>query len=393
VFAWLVGSWSGLRHGEHSAHVFFKQLNIEKMKKIAYVFIIILCICGCQDPETTTDDIQEYLYPVQYPTGLYGYIDKTGKLIIEPIYYNAFDFYYGMAVVQTQNNPRSIYKYINLKGELIGSNFIVPFPFTKDGFALVQISSNEYNFINKEGYSLVLSQNFPGARSFQDGMAAVYNADLRKWGFINTKGELVIPYLFYDVAPFNEGFAFVYTIALQSGCGIINKKGEFVASSKDWEIDIGHQAWMTDHPGASLFSYGLAPVKVKVDDNYKVGYVNYNGEFVISPIYSSGENFYEGYARIQYGDYCLSFIDKEGELINSECYEYCSHFSEGYAVICHSVIGYSPLYGYIDKNGNKVIPCMYNSANMFRGDLAKVEFGNETTGYINKKNEIIWRSF
>lgn len=46
-------------------------------------------------------------------------------------------------------------------------------------------------------------------------------------------------------------------------------------------------------------------------------------------------------------------------------------------------------YGYSDKDGKEVIPCIYDSVEEFSNGLAKVKL-NDKWGYINKKGEQFW---
>lgn len=69
---------------------------------------------------------------------------------------------------------------------------------------------------------------------------------------------------------------------------------------------------------------------------------------------------------------------------NIQKYEELSDFHEGLAAVQRN-----GLWGYIDKNGNEVIPCQYEDVNTFDNSLAVVKKGN-LYGCIDKKgNEVI----
>ena len=69
---------------------------------------------------------------------------------------------------------------------------------------------------------------------------------------------------------------------------------------------------------------------------------------------------------------------------NIQKYEELSDFHEGLAAVQRN-----GLWGYIDKNGNEVIPCQYEDINTFDNSLAVVKKGN-LYGCIDKKgNEVI----
>jgi hypothetical protein len=59
-------------------------------------------------------------------------------------------------------------------------------------------------FIDRNGNKL-FNQEFKKANSFSKGLAPVFNGF--KWGYINTKGVLVIDYIFEDASDFLNNLA------------------------------------------------------------------------------------------------------------------------------------------------------------------------------------------
>jgi len=135
--------------------------------------------------------------------------------------------------------------------------------------------------------------------SFSEGVASVQIDN--KWGFINKKGELVIPCIFDWPYSFSEGLAAVYNYKNGKKMGFIDKKGEFVI--------------LCIYEYANDFYEGLARVKL----NNKWGFIDKKGEFVIPCIYESASDlvsdcfidFSEGIARVKLNDK-WGFIDKKG---------------------------------------------------------------------------------
>lgn len=77
-------------------------------------------------------------------------------------------------------------------------------------------------FVDSEGNEL-FNKQFEGVRKFTEGLAGVKQDD--KWGYINTKGDVVIPCIYDDAWGFSKGLAQVQ----QNGKkGLINAKGEVV---------------------------------------------------------------------------------------------------------------------------------------------------------------------
>lgn len=127
--------------------------------------------------------------------GKYGFIDNKGKQIIPAKYDYVGNFREGMAIAKTTD---------------------------KNGTALL-------GFIDKEGKEVIkLSDKFTDLKDFSEGKAAIEQDG--KWGFINTKGEIVIKANNYDdVTNFYGGYA-----SYKDGqeWGLIDEKGEKIIRAK-----------------------------------------------------------------------------------------------------------------------------------------------------------------
>jgi|GEM_PF-6907063 len=124
----------------------------------------------------------------------YGFIDKTGKFAIEPIYdaaifnssYDYKSFADGLAPVAIENSNGELeYGYIDKTGKTV-----VPFQFEyagtfKNGYALV-VKNGKYGIMNKSG-ALVLPTTYDDANYFQDGYTLVKSGGLHK--IVDTKGN------------------------------------------------------------------------------------------------------------------------------------------------------------------------------------------------------------
>ena len=122
----------------------------------------------------------------------YGFLDKTGKVAIEPQYKDAEGFSDGLALVKKD---------------------------AKDSWV------DDHAFINKKGEIVVDFKTYTRMKSFSDGLAAVNidNDDKDVWGYINTKGEVVIAPTYDYTYPFSDGVAIVGKNDKEF---LIDKKGE-----------------------------------------------------------------------------------------------------------------------------------------------------------------------
>jgi hypothetical protein len=81
-------------------------------------------------------------------TGKYGYMDRTGRVVIRPRYELALDFSEGLAVVEVRGKG---YGYIDAKGRVvIGPGFDAAWSFV-DGIARVSTKERGVGYINKQG--------------------------------------------------------------------------------------------------------------------------------------------------------------------------------------------------------------------------------------------------
>ena len=292
----------------------------------------------------------------------YGYIDQTGRVIIQPQFDNAWNFSEGMAVINIGNK----YGYIDTMGELlIPPQFDFTFSFS-EGLAVVKMD-DKCGYIDKSG-QVVISLQFKLGSGFSEGLARV-PIDL-KCGYIDKNGQVVIQPQFDSAGNFSEGLAYVQ---IDGKYGYIGKSGQFVIQPQ--------------FDSASNFSEGLA--RIKIDNKY--GYISKSGQLVIPPQFDSvavgnwdiSGNFSEGLANVQI-DGKYGYIDKSGQFIIPPQFDSASNFSKGLASV--QIDG---KYGYIGKSGQFVIPPQFNYAGGFSESLARVKIG-EQERYIDKKGRFIY---
>lgn len=231
--------------------------------------------------------------------GKWGYIDKAGKVIIQPQFYGAGSFREGLAKVVTKNG--------------------------KTGF------------INTQG-KIIIKPTFDYPEDFHDGMARVYfktgNEPEGLYGYIDRKGTVVIPPRFKEAQDFSEGLAVV--CIENKKCGYIDKTGRFAIEPM--------------FEGAGTFSDGLAMVRV----SSKFGYINTTGKLIIQPVFAHVWEFSEGLAAVTFDGKKWGFIDKSGKLIiEAKIDRSCGKvlkFSDG--LVCGEVSGSK---GFMNPKGELLI--------------------------------------
>jgi hypothetical protein len=303
--------------------------------------------------------------------------------------------------IETNNR----FGYIDQKGNikiLLSPNIKMSYPFS-EGLAAFKLN-DKYGFINTKGI-VVIKPIFKEVSYFSEGLcAANYN---EKWGYINTLGELAIKPQF-DImgSRFSEGLAQI--IINKKGTGFINRLGKFVIPPK-FHAD----------PGMEIkFNCGLAKMQL----NNKFGFIDKYGKWSINPIYDDAFSFNECVATVMINKK-WGFIDQKGNWLIRPQFNFANFFSEGLASVMKdkkwliinknnkvvidekklsngipgifsnglSSVNVGGAYGFINKSGEFVITPQYSLAYPFEDGLTYV-FKEKYCGYINKIGNWIWKT-
>lgn len=269
----------------------------------------------------------------------------------------------------------------------------------------------KYGFINKKGQYVVPPQ-FDTFYGFSEGLAVVEREG--KHGYVDKTGKIVIPLKFEGFTwTFSEGLARA-TLKRGDNIGYIDKIGNYVIPPQ------------FDH--AEDFAEGLAVVKVKDKYGYdKYGYINKKGKYVVQPQFDYSTRFYQGLALVEirndktfinkYG-----LIDKTGKYRLKPSFDYIedpdsqgifalvAEFKEGLMRV--GIVDESCLkkydtseyvkkkLGFIDRTGKIVIPLKFESVGDFYNGRAVALFRTEITakscdakggkyGYIDRTGEVV----
>lgn len=260
------------------------------ISKLWIIFFFISCQIGSSNPQETLFVIEAKGNFNNNP-GAYGYINKAGKVVVEPKFEYAQLFSEGLAFVRVGGR----YGCIDESGNIV----IAPF----------------------------LSERTPWP--FSNGLAWVYIDG--KYGLMNKEGKIVIQPQYSYVSTFQDGFA---VAKIEDRSLILDREGNQNISK---------------YTILCPFSEGLAVIKHESEWTY--GYMNTDGEAVIPPQYSSAMPFSEGLAAVWNGEF-WNFIDKTGKtVIDLKILDkQAGPFSEGLARVN---IGYKVCF--IDKTGKIVI--------------------------------------
>lgn len=289
----------------------------------------------------TARDFSEGLAYVE-ATGFRGFIDRAGKPVIkisDDLVAN--DFHEGLAAVGTREWWRGrSWGYIDRSGRLvIGRQYSFADDFS-EGLAGVEVGG-KYGFINKQGEAVIPprfelrkdqrhSNLIVSSRRFSEGLACVKVGGLYGYGlygYINKKGDFIIPPQFARAQEFSEGLAWVAT--KDEKTNVVNKVG-WIDKTGRWVVTgVNGRTFSRGLP--ELFSYaneledwryseGLVPFIVYSSGRVLQGYMDRRGEVAIRPAeFDRVGPFVGGLARVEFaspglvGEY--GYIDKTGRFV------------------------------------------------------------------------------
>ena len=338
-----------------------------------------IAISSADDKETemisTVENKAEsyYLAPVKNTEGKWGYIDETGKEVIECQYDDARSFSFdGFAEVK-QNGK---WGFIDRKGnEVIKCQYDEVEFFSENSLTAVQ-KDGLWGYIDKNG-TLIIQYQYAYAWPYdKNGLAPVKNTE-GKWGYINENGEEIISCDFLNCGGYFSDNGWVSVENADGKWGYINEEGEKVTSF--------------DYRNAYAFSKnGFAAVE---NENEKWGYINEKEEVVIPFIYDQTRGFNDNGIAIGYRDGFIEIIHDGSyeipwkiEKLKLDSVSVSSFNDNNIAVVLDDKTGKC---GAINEEGNLIIPLEYD--NIYENeDMLCYRGGNGwiITGTIGDENTI-----
>ena len=157
----------------------------------------------------------------------YGYIDRTGKLVIPGGYDLANRFFEGRAVVCNETAKWRMRKgYIDTDGNKITPLKLTSASAFRDGLAVVKRRGRKWRkvtFVIDRAGAVVAELPFSEVKPFSEGLAAASPGD--GFGFIDLDGKWVIEPQFDQVEPFQNSLA---EVQRGNWYGLIDKTGKFI---------------------------------------------------------------------------------------------------------------------------------------------------------------------
>lgn len=300
----------------------------------------------------------------------WGFIDLKGEWFIEPKFDSVGNFYNYYAEIYL-NDKQGL---INQNGEIIIEP-VYEFVGLVEEDMLIIMENDKIGYINVKTQELIKPQ-FEDGNEFSEGFAGVKNIN-DKWGFIDKKGNLVIPYKYDDIDWHFENDSI--QVELNSKEFYINKKDEnigdvpeYVFIKKELSLDEKRKRLRTMNPGFDSLSI---PSTGYLQDSIfwyqavnKYGIADISGRAITQPIYDNIWYFSEGIAPVRQGNN-WGFVYPNGQIAIDLKFEKVTNFKHGLAAA--KING---KWGYIDHSGQWVIkPTLQNTDGNFRNIKAKID--------------------
>lgn len=281
-----------------------------------------------------------------------GFIDKTGKFVVPPIYAAVSPFSDGLSLVWSEKEP----KFVDRQGKVR----VTPPPcdevkdFSED-LAAIKIKG-KWGYINKTG-KVVIKPTFDKADNFSSGLAPVC-VD-RKWGFIDTKGNWTIQPTYDSIW---EGFTNGVAVCGKDMCPIENSNGEITR--------IGSQYLLSRKNADTEFDESTTPLQPNyfAYPDFRFGLVNTEGKEVTKLDYDQIYELSDALRAVR-NDGRWGFIDNMGNEVIKPKYRIASSFSDGVALVKEGTIKSNSL----ERNEallKQPVPAAVNDPRLIEKDIA-----------------------
>ena len=205
------------------------------------------------------------------------------------------------------------------------------------------------------------------------GRILVQNKATGLYGYIDTKGKLVIPAIYLNSYGFESNRAWVAFSETEEG--VIDPNGNEIVRSEHI-----HGVMHYDHGYAhASFTDGTE------------SWITIDGQIIdkistyAKPVQDN--RFWE-YTGKKYYWY---LTDEKGSSLSKKYYLFDSYqdyyFHEGLSLVQNE----DGLWGYVNVDGQEVIPCQWDEAYPFDGGLAFVAYSDGKTAYIDHDGKIVWQ--
>jgi hypothetical protein len=382
---------------------------------LIYIFVLSAGLCA-----------QSTLMEVKV-NGKAGYIDTSGKMIIQPQFRYGLSFNLnGNAFVRLENG----YAVIDTTGKILDGKVFEDYvgTYNWEGITRIVVKNNgKYGLLNDD-FSEVQPYIFDEIKQFQSGIAiAVYQG---KKGCINMKGAFTALGQFEKTDNMGMGFIGVKKKDHPDEMWIYNvithkELGPYNAVNWGGSFHFGkHTIYAYNQGGYEVVMDTLGNVLIWPKQNLSItdpyftdsiysvtvfeslggetpqrGIMDNKGNFILKPTreyydiglftsYKTGV-FAEYQLKSKEGIRTYGIMDAQGKIIIEASYQNLSIYDEG-----KIRVKINGKWGLMDWHENIILPAIYDEIVFFNDDIAEVRVGrdyDEKKGYLNlKTGKLIW---
>lgn len=300
-------------------------------------------------------------YPIQ-ENGLWGFIDASGNVRIEPAYNWVEPFIENLASVGKNDKVA----FINKAGQLITDfEFEDAYAF-RSGYSVV-VKDEHYGVINRLG-KWIVDPVYQDVGEFSEGFFYAENEE-GFYGYLDENGNVAIDFVLENATDFKNGLAIVQK---DGKYGIINARAEQVSEFRyDWI-----EPFRTDRN----------PSRFKIGNSF--GLIDQVGTVLVDSVYSHIGDFSEELA-LAASNNVYGFIDIKGDTIIDFKYTFSSAalkvsaFQNG-----HVRVFQKDKMGVIDTAGTRIFPAIFENIGEFTGNLIPVT-KKDKWGYSDLKVNLV----
>lgn len=373
------------------------------MKIHKYLFFLLLSLFQCNPHSDINyvvkpkyEQIRDFSegYAAIQKDGKWGFIDSTGREVIERQYLLVSSFKRGLATVVNEKDKWGCidytgkiiiplaYDFIDIQHNL--GSFVIVFEMGMNGNIY---EAKKAGLLNLQGESLTPFKyediDYNRSLSQQKVLFLEYTID-GKWGLLSFEGKEICPPK-YD---FIQGFQGDFTCVWVDGkVTYINKKGEEITPLKYGSFFGNNESHFYMNPGFS--EEGLAVVSVAIPSRYTdfydfvYGYIDTTGKEVIPIQYDQASSFSEGVARVSKVGKGYGFIDKSGKEIIPLKFSSANFPEEGFITVEIK----DRKWGLFNTKGKEIVPPKYRDISDFQEGRAAILSESYQWGFINEKGE------
>lgn len=288
---------------------------------IAVFFLVLSCTSKGNHDSISANE----LYRINVG-GKYGFINENGDIVIEP----QFDE--------------------------------VSFKFKSTGVCFARIGDRK-GLINASGdFVAELDKDIEWVWEYKNGVARCVGKN-DKYGIVDETGRVVLPLVYSDITR-DDTIGFIVKDTLDN-MGYVNIRGEFIVPCVYDDVK------------------GIAEGLMVVVTSSKCGYVDTLGNWVIDSVYDDARAFGNGVARVKRGDHWM-FIDKKGNVVESLKYdEILTGYNDNRAFVKQN----GPIL-MVDRQGNVIKQIEADSVYGFREGYATFK-KNDRYGMLDTNGNVL----